>query len=427
MSLDKRFLRQVQDLLQHFYDYPYLHDHPLVEKLLPERDKTSRERVRALRSTVSDAITELKPKSRASFRSEAARSYNVLNLRYIEGWSVAEVAGELALSERQLHRYLRKAELDLAAILWTRHLQQIESSGLPDEGTHPSLVLREAQRLNREPQSVAPEALLDGVVSSVRRLGEQLQVQLDVNVPPDMPSTLDTDRVLAKQALVNTLSSALQEARPGSAVSLSAQPYDGGIMVEVSYQARQPKEVGDAVPVAAQQLIKSLGGEWSVRAVARGMLTITIFLRGAQETLVLVIDDNEGLVELFRRYLTGEGYAVLGACDGNEGLRLAQEQTPDIIVLDVMMPGNDGYEVLQWLQTRSVTRDIPVIICSVLDDPQLAYSLGAKGFLAKPVKPGQLLSVLSQCRTHNRAQLRPAEPEDIWPSRRDSEQGVAQG
>lgn len=113
---------------------------------------------------------------------------------------------------------------------------------------------------------------------------------------------------------------------------------------------------------------------------------------------LLVIDDSEGLAELFRRYLTGEDYRLVGAQDVIQGLRLAEEHSPDVIVLDVMMPQQDGWEVLQLLRNRQRTRYIPVLVCSVIDDPELAFSLGAAEFLAKPVKREQLLTALEQCR-----------------------------
>ena len=103
------------------------------------------------------------------------------------------------------------------------------------------------------------------------------------------------------------------------------------------------------------------------------------------------------MIELFRRYLADEDYRLVGVRDGQEGLRLADETQPDIIVLDVMIPQQDGWEVLQRLRTQESTCHIPVIICSVLDDPKLAFSLGADDFLAKPLTQSRFLATLSRC------------------------------
>jgi CheY-like chemotaxis protein len=111
---------------------------------------------------------------------------------------------------------------------------------------------------------------------------------------------------------------------------------------------------------------------------------------------VLVIDDNEGLVELLGRYLTGHNCRVTAATSGQEGLKLAQELLPDAIILDVMMPEMDGWEFLQRLRAQPQMGATPVIICSIFNDPELAYSLGASANLPKPVGRRDVLDVLRQ-------------------------------
>ena len=107
------------------------------------------------------------------------------------------------------------------------------------------------------------------------------------------------------------------------------------------------------------------------------------------------MDDNVGLVELLMRYLASHACQVISAESGVEGLQLANQYLPDAILLDVMMPGVDGWKVLQILRSNPQTASTPVIVCSVFNDPQLAYSLGATAFLAKPVRRDNILSVLS--------------------------------
>ena len=150
--------------------------------------------------------------------------------------------------------------------------------------------------------------------------------------------------------------------------------------------------------VLARQLVDLLGGEWEASIELEERRLISFSFGVDRRTLLLVIDDNEGLVELFRRYLTGEDYRVIGAPDGVEGQRMAEEHSPDLIVLDVMMPQRDGWEVMQLLRNRQSTRGIPVILCSVVEDPELAFSLGAAEFLSKPVKREELLNALELCR-----------------------------
>ena len=76
--------------------------------------------------------------------------------------------------------------------------------------------------------------------------------------------------------------------------------------------------------------------------------------------------------------------------------RLAREVLPAAITLDIMMPNQDGWEILQALKSDPATRSIPVIICSVLEDPELAHSLGAAAYLQKPISQAALLDVLGE-------------------------------
>jgi CheY-like chemotaxis protein len=115
---------------------------------------------------------------------------------------------------------------------------------------------------------------------------------------------------------------------------------------------------------------------------------------GKNMPTLLVIDDYEGLSRLLKRYLAGHPCRVLAATDGLSGLSLAREIQPDAVILDVMMPNMDGWEVLQRLRNHPDTKHIAVIICSVFDDPELAYALGASSFLSKPVKREDVIKAL---------------------------------
>ena len=103
---------------------------------------------------------------------------------------------------------------------------------------------------------------------------------------------------------------------------------------------------------------------------------------------------------------------MIGATSGEEGLRLALQAPPDAIVLDVMMPEQDGWAILQRLRAEPTTHRVPVVICSVIDDPRLASSLGADVFVAKPVTEPQLREALRGClaqaRGHSPAALESA-------------------
>jgi CheY-like chemotaxis protein len=125
------------------------------------------------------------------------------------------------------------------------------------------------------------------------------------------------------------------------------------------------------------------------------MHVVTLRIRRPTSS-ILIIDDNQGLVKLLRRYLSDQACQVVHADNGREGLHAAQDMIPDAIILDVMMPEMDGWEFLQRLRNHPKTADVPVIICSVVNDPDLAYSLGASVVLEKPVSRRIILEAMAE-------------------------------
>jgi PAS domain S-box-containing protein len=111
---------------------------------------------------------------------------------------------------------------------------------------------------------------------------------------------------------------------------------------------------------------------------------------------VLVIDDEPVVRELLKSYISKQGYDVVLANGGDEGLRLAKECNPDVITLDVMMPGMDGWMVLSALKNNPELAKIPVVMLSLVDDKSIGYSLGAAEYLTKPINRNQLGDVLKK-------------------------------
>jgi CheY-like chemotaxis protein len=99
------------------------------------------------------------------------------------------------------------------------------------------------------------------------------------------------------------------------------------------------------------------------------------------------------MVELFRRFLGGHRVSVVGVSDSEHALKLSAELRPHLITLDVMMPNLDGWDVLQQLKRRPDTSQIPVIVCSVLNEARLALAMGASGYLTKPVNQIEFLAM----------------------------------
>ena len=117
-----------------------------------------------------------------------------------------------------------------------------------------------------------------------------------------------------------------------------------------------------------------------------------------QAGTVLVIDDDAAVRDLLQRSLSREGFRVLPAAGGEEGLRLARAARPDAITLDVLMPGMDGWAVLAALKADPALADVPVVMLTIADDKALGFSLGAVEYLTKPVDRARLLRVLRRYR-----------------------------
>jgi DNA-binding response OmpR family regulator len=125
-------------------------------------------------------------------------------------------------------------------------------------------------------------------------------------------------------------------------------------------------------------------------------------MSAAARPKILCVDDEPSIRELLHRVLTDEGYDVLTAGDGRQALVMAAEQPPDLILLDIMMPGLDGMETCRQLRARTATRNVRVIILTAYDQRERleeSIAAGADDFLGKPID-------LTELRVRVRAMLR---------------------
>ncbi len=125
----------------------------------------------------------------------------------------------------------------------------------------------------------------------------------------------------------------------------------------------------------------------------------------ASHTTVLVIDDDPDAREMVRRYLVREGFVVVEATNGRDGLRIARELRPTAIILDVMMPGMDGWAVLSAARRDAELSDIPIVMLTMVQERGLGLALGVDAYLTKPVDRATLLGVLAPYQI-NRAEHR---------------------
>ncbi|HYH79308.1 MAG TPA: response regulator, partial [Longimicrobium sp.] len=168
----------------------------------------------------------------------------------------------------------------------------------------------------------------------------------------------------------------------GGDVTVHSDPGEGSV-----FTLKLPAEVAMAAaysPAAAIEAVAAAGGP----AVEAGEGV------EAGASCVLVIDDDPVQRELMQRFLGREGYRVLVAAGGEEGLRLAREMQPVAITLDVMMPGMDGWAVLTALKADPTLCDIPVVMLTMVDDPNRGFTLGAAEYATKPVNRSRLSRLL---------------------------------
>jgi len=171
------------------------------------------------------------------------------------------------------------------------------------------------------------------------------------------------------------------------------QMMGGDITVESEFEkgtvftAFVPVQVKEgAVPQAASAGNEPAGAE-APRAAATS---------SGEGPLILAVDDDPAVLEILSRNLAKEGYAVRTATSGAAALALAKEIRPKLITLDVMMPSMDGWSVLTALKSDPVTRDVPVVMISIVDDKHLGFALGAADYLTKPIDRERLAEILAK-------------------------------
>jgi signal transduction histidine kinase/DNA-binding response OmpR family regulator len=169
----------------------------------------------------------------------------------------------------------------------------------------------------------------------------------------------------------------------GGDVSVASEPGKGSVFV-VSLPARINRQKSDGVRVSTTE-------SGSVRMAEPPTL---IPSRG----LVLVIDDDPNACDLMMRSLAKEGFRVLVANNGQDGLKMARENHPNVITLDVLMPGMDGWAVIRALKSDPDLSSIPVIMITMADDRSLGYALGASDYITKPIDRDRLAASVARFR-----------------------------
>ncbi len=153
-------------------------------------------------------------------------------------------------------------------------------------------------------------------------------------------------------------------------------------------------ELGKGTTFTATFLADFIGASDSVKNLNQqtgSLIENVVSIENSSGKTVLIIDDDPTVSELMKRQLLKEGYKVVIAPNGKEGIRLARDLNPDVITLDILMPEMDGWSVLRTLKADPKVSNIPVIMASILDEKNKGFSLGAADFLSKPVQKEYLM------------------------------------
>lgn len=291
----------------------------------------------------------------------------------------------------------------------------------------------EAGRIDLHPEALDMKSVVGPAVAALRPLMVRKQLELGQDIGA---VTVFADRVRLRQIVDNLLSNAIKFTPEGGRIDVTARRIgdqvelrvaDTGVGIAPEDHERvfeEFQQVGDRSSRASgtglglaltRQLVHAHGGTIALESAIGSGTRITVTVPAApppSETepadvavpdaheghvaagTVLVIEDDPAAVRLLRAYLERSGYAVRVAGDGPTGLSEATSNPPDAIVLDVILPGVDGWEVLRRIKLDARSSSVPVVMVTVVDEQEVGLALGAVDYLIKPIDPAVLMRVL---------------------------------
>jgi len=288
----------------------------------------------------------------------------------------------------------------------------------------------EAGRMELDPSTFPVRDSLEQSLAQVRERAAAHSIELDLDMEPDV-GLVTTDELRFRQVVLNLLSNAVKFSRDGGQVSVRAamdgdelcisvsdtgvgiDPADRERIFESFQQAGRARGRTEGTGLGltlCRRIVELFGGRmWLDSELGRGStFSFTVPLTGArtdhhradplpdQAPLVVVVEDDRRSLELVTLYLEGAGVRVVAAHDGLQGLAAVRHHRPAAVVLDIRLPGMDGWRVLEALKSDPVTAAAPVVVITMLDERPQAVALGAAEYLVKPVGREDVLAALQR-------------------------------
>ncbi len=397
MLAKAEFNDAVHDALVHLYDVHGLQTNSLCELL---GLASNPEAALILRRKLIAAVKALEPDKSVPVDSESWRIYEILLCRYVQQCTQDEVAFQLGLSVRHLRRLEKEAVLafcDHFAVQVGLDLAQMDPSG---RDIHNSSEVSELRGELANLRTLHAEAhanwdqILPAILELARPLATKHAVRLESCTAEGLPS-LAVHTMVLRQVVLSLLAIAIRRSSGGS-VSIEAVSKEDHVEIHIRGSGFLPlMEQDDSSLKVVYRLVNTFGGDLTIHMqepAFAACLTIPRF----EPITVLVIDDNADAIAVMQRYASDSRYRIVGTSDPAQVMSQISDVCPKIIVLDVMMPALDGWELLGRLRQHPLTRDIPVVVCTILAEEELALSLGADAFVSKPISREAFLRILDQ-------------------------------
>jgi CheY-like chemotaxis protein len=397
----EEFEQELQEALAHLYDPRF---NP-SESLCVLTGCDPGERAIGVQSAILRTIKDLEPSPDTPSRARTRLIYELLHSRFVLKLTQEETAQRLHISVASAWRVQREAIHTLARFLWENNSERRLLTGKePPEEKRPggqnaqaldwrSQVKQELASLRAStPDAIADVAeVIDGVLELEEALVSRHNVRLKVVfVQPELVATVHPSAL--HQILIAAIGR-LARYTPSGDITIFAGLEDGNARITIAGSVTTEKRPTE------RDLIQDILApeEVSISAHIDGdHVFLWVELPSLGKVTVLVVDDNPDMADFYRRCTEGTSYHITHITKGQSLFEAVEATRPDIIVLDVMLPDIDGWKLLMRLYEDPATRPIPVIVCSVVREEELALSLGATLYLAKPMRPREFIQGLDQ-------------------------------